>query len=284
MTDAVLHDGTTAADTHVRVEDEPGPDGVPGAIRLVTIDRPGALNALDVATMRQLLAAFEACASAAVTAEGLRVVILTGGGDKAFVAGADITALSKMSADDAREFSGLGQLLGERIESLPVPVIAAVNGYALGGGCELALACDFIYASDTAKFGQPEVKLGAMPGFGGTQRLLRRVGIARAREMLFTGDSIDAREALRMGLCNRVFEPARLLTEARRTAAAIAARAPLAIANVKRALRGGADRPLGEALAIESGLFAELFSTADLSRGMAAFLTKESQPPKWQAR
>jgi enoyl-CoA hydratase len=284
MIEAVSQDRTTAGDAHVRVEDEPGPDGNPGVVRLVTIDRPGALNALDVATVRELLAIFEACAPTAGAESGPRVVILTGGGDKAFVAGADIVALSKMSADDAHKFSRLGQLLGERIESLPIPVIAAVNGYALGGGCELALACDFIYASLTAKFGQPEVKLGAMPGFGGTQRLLRRVGIARARELLFTGDTIDAGEALRIGLCNRVFEPARLLTEARRTAAAIAARAPLAIANVKRALRAGADRPSDEALTIESELFAELFSTADLSRGIAAFVTKEKQPPKWQAR
>jgi enoyl-CoA hydratase len=284
MTDASSHGSTEAPSGYVRVLDEAGPDDGASVVRVVTIDRPGARNAIDVTMMRELIEIFEGCASSAESTPGPRVVILTGGGDKAFVAGADIEALAKMSADDARRFSRLGHRLGESIESLPIPVIAAVNGYALGGGCEVALACDFIYASDTAKFGQPEAKLGAIPGFGGTQRLMRRVGIARAREILFTGEPIDAAEALRIGLCNRVFEPARLMPETRRVALGIAARAPLAIANIKRALRRGADRPLDEALEIESDLFAELFSTADLSRGMAAFLAKEKQPPKWQAR
>jgi enoyl-CoA hydratase len=265
---------------NVRVEDAPGPDGTMGAIRIVTIDRPAALNAIDVATMRELAAVFEAC----TTTAGLRAVIVTGAGDKAFVAGADVAALAGMSPTEAHAFSELGHRVGDQLESLPMPVIAAVNGYALGGGCELALACDFIYAAETARFGQPEVRLGTIPGFGGTQRLMRRVGIARARELLFTGDSIDAAEALRIGLCNRVFAPSRLLPEALRTAAAIAARAPLAVANIKRALRDGADRPLREAHRIESELFAELFATADLQNGMRAFLAKDKQPPKWQGR
>jgi enoyl-CoA hydratase len=265
---------------NLQVVDETGPDGAPGAIRIVTVDRPAALNAIDVATMRELADVFDDCAAT----PALRAVIVTGAGDRAFVAGADVAALSTMPAEDARAFSELGHGVGERIESLAVPVIAAVNGYALGGGCELALACDFIYAADTARFGQPEVKLGAIPGFGGTQRLMRRVGIARARELLFTGDTIDAAEALRIGLCNRVCAPAKLLVDARHTAGVIAARAPLAIANIKRALRDGADRPLSEARPIETALFAELFSTADLRAGMLAFLEKDKTAPKWQGR
>jgi enoyl-CoA hydratase len=269
----------------VRVEDEPAvAGGAPGAVRLVTIDRAAALNAIDVATMRELAAVFASCAEAAALNPGLRVVIVTGAGEKAFVAGADIAALSTMTVDEAGEFSRLGHLVGERIESLPIPVIAAVNGFALGGGCELALACDFIYAAENARFGQPEVKLGAIPGFGGTQRLMRRVGIARARELLFTGDTIDAAEALRIGLCNRLFPADQLMAEARRTASQLALRAPLAIAAIKRALRGGADQPLPEALRQENELFASLFSTADLKSGMQAFLSKQKQPPPWQGR
>jgi enoyl-CoA hydratase len=272
--------GRGTAGPNVRAAYEVGPDGRVGEICLVTIDRPAALNAIDVATMRELADVFEGFSQD----PALRAVIVTGAGDKAFVAGADVQALAGMSEDDARAFSELGHRVGDRIESLAVPVIAAVNGYALGGGCELALACDFIYASDTARFGQPEVKLGAIPGFGGTQRLMRRVGIARARELLFTGETIDAGEALRIGLCNRVFEGTRLLQEARRTANAIAAAAPLAVAHVKRAVRGGADRPLSEAHQIETELFAGLFSTADLREGMRAFLAKDKQLPKWQGR
>jgi enoyl-CoA hydratase len=270
----------TATGPRVRVDDEAGPDGAAGAVRVVTIDRPQALNAIDVATMRELHAVFEACA--ATTA--LRAVIVTGAGDRAFVAGADIVALAAMSADEARDFSELGHRVGDRIESLAVPVIAAVNGFALGGGCELALACDFIYASSAARFGQPEVKLGVIPGFGGTMRLARRVGIARARELLYTGEIIDAAEALRLGLANRVVEPAALMSEARRTAAVIASRAPLAVASAKRALREGADRPLAEAARVETGLFAALFSTHDLREGLRAFLDKDKLPPRWERR
>jgi enoyl-CoA hydratase len=266
----------------VRIEDPPGPGSMVGAVRVITIDRPAAHNAIDVATMRELASVFEACASA----PALRVVIVTGAGDKAFVAGADVAALATMSSDEAGAFSELGHRVGDQIESLSVPVIAAVNGYALGGGCELALACDFIYAADTARFGQPEVTLGAIPGFGGTERLPRRIGYGRASELLFTGETIDATEALRIGLCNRVVPLDQLLVETRRTAFAIAACAPLAIANVKRALRAGADRLPGDAHRVETGLFAELFSTADLRAGMQAFLAKggDRQPPKWQGR
>jgi enoyl-CoA hydratase len=209
-------------------------------------------------------------------------VILTGAGDKAFVAGADVSELASLGPDEARALSALGHRLGAVIAALPVPVIAAVRGYALGGGCELALACDFIYVTPSARFGQPEVKLGAIPGFGGTQLLARRVGMARACELLLTGEVIDAAEALRLGLVNRVVEPAGLLAAARATAAAVAARAPLAVAEAKRALVRGAELPLGEALALEREGFAGLFATADLREGMRAFLDK--RPPKWQGR
>jgi enoyl-CoA hydratase len=275
----VSDDGGTSADT-VRVDSEPGPDGTPGAIRVISIDRPGALNAIDVATMRALGGAFRDCASA----PHLRAVILTGAGDRAFAAGADIAALSVMGPTEARAFSALGHEVAGAMESLSVPVIAAVNGFALGGGCEMALGCDFIYAADTARFGMPESKLGAIPGFGGTVRLVERIGPALARELLFSGDVIDAAEALRIGLVNRVFPPARLLPEARRAAAAIAARAPLAIARLKEALAGRAAATRGNAGPRETEMFASLFATADLRAGMQAFVAKDKQPPKWQGR
>jgi enoyl-CoA hydratase len=271
--------GSGSAGT-VRLDSEPGPDGTPGAIRIISIDRPAALNAIDVPTMRMLGEAFRDCA----TSTALRAVILTGVGERAFAAGADIAALSGMGAAEARAFSALGHEVAGAIESLPVPVIAAVHGFALGGGCEMALACDFIYAADTARFGMPESKLGAIPGFGGTVRLAERVGPARARELLFTGDIVDAAAAERMGLVNRVFPAERLLAEARRAAAAIAARAPLAIARLKEALVRRAAAGRGDAAHQEIETFAALFATADLRLGMQAFVAKDKTPPKWQGR
>jgi enoyl-CoA hydratase len=194
-----------------------------------------------------------------------------------------------MSAGQARAFSEMGHEVANRIESLSVPVIAAVNGFALGGGCEMALACDFIYATASARLGQPEVRLGAIPGFGGTQRLARRIGNARARELLFTADLIDAAEALRIGLVNRVFaDTDTLMAEARAVALRIARQAPLAVAQAKRAVRRGADRPLEEASRMEIEMFAELFDTADLRRGMRAFLNKDRNKDRsnigWERR
>jgi len=273
----------SAPEVAVRVVEEAGPDGSAGAIRVVTIDRPRALNAIDVATMQALLAAFEACA----LAPHLRVVIVTGAGERAFVAGADVAALATMSPVEAHGFSRLGHRVGAAIEALPVPVIAAVNGFALGGGCELALACDFVYAASTARFGLTEARLGVIPGFGGTVRLARRIGVARARELLFTAETIDAAEAARIGIVNRVLEPAALMTEARRVAGVICTRAPLAVASAKRALHESADLSEAEALAIEADLFSALFSTADLRTGMRAFLDKLDKaggPPVWQGR
>ncbi|HET6146942.1 MAG TPA: enoyl-CoA hydratase-related protein [Polyangia bacterium] len=249
-----------------------------GAVATVTIDRPQARNALDEATLRELLAAFEGLSASPL----LRCVILTGAGDKAFVAGADIKQMAGLGPREARAFAELGHDLGDAIEALRTPVIAAVGGYALGGGCELALACDFIYASSTAHFGQPEVNLGVMPGFGGTQRLARRVGIGRARELIYTGAIITAEEALRIGLCNAVVEPAHLLARVRAVADTIASKGPLAIADAKRAMRRGADMPLAEAHELERHLFAGLFATADQKEGMAAFLEKRA--PKFQGR
>jgi butyryl-CoA dehydrogenase len=197
---------------------------IAGFVATVTIDRPKALNALNAQTLDELTAA-------ALAIDGdpaVRVVILTGSGEKAFVAGADIAEMVGMNVTQARGFSLKGGQLGDAIERSPRPWIAAVNGFALGGGCELALCCDFIYAAKTARFGQPEVNLGVIPGFGGTQRLLRRVGLAKAKELVFSGDIVNAEEALRIGLADAVFEPAELLGKARAMAEKIASKGPLA--------------------------------------------------------
>ncbi len=253
-----------------------GPDGTPGAIRIVTIDRPSALNAIDPPTMAALLAAFEDGGRAAAADSGpgaVRVMILTGAGPRAFAAGADIAALAGMSPGEAQAFSELGHRVAATIEGLPVPVIAAVNGFALGGGCEMALACDFIFATEAARFGLPEVKLGAIPGFGGTQRLPRRIGAARAREWLYTGALVGAEEAARVGLVNRVFPGIdALMAGTRQVAAQIAAQPPLAVAQAKRAARRGLELTLPDACRLESALFAELFASDDLRRGMQAFI------------
>jgi len=201
-----------------------------GPVATVTVNRPSALNALDAATLAALVATFGGLAAT----PGVRCVILTGAGEKAFVAGADIKAMANMTPAEASTLAELSHRLGALIAGMPAPVIAAVNGFALGGGCELALCCDFIYASTSARFGQPEVGLGVVPGLGGTQLLPRRIGLARASELLFTGAVIDAQEALRLGLANAVLEPAALMPRVRAVADAIATRAPLAVAAAKR--------------------------------------------------
>jgi enoyl-CoA hydratase len=253
-------------------------DGAGGPVATVTVNRPQALNALDAATLAALVDTFAALAGE----PGLRCVIVTGAGDKAFVAGADVKAMATMTPAEAATLAGLAHRLGALIDELAAPVIAAVNGFALGGGCELALACDFIYASRAAKLGQPEVGLGVIPGLGGTQRLPRRVGLARARELLYTGAVLDADEALRIGLVNAVLEPAELMPRVRAVAEAIASRAPLAVAAAKRATRLGADVPLGAALVVERDLFSGLFATDDQKEGMRAFI--EKRPAKWRGR
>jgi enoyl-CoA hydratase len=244
----------------------------------VTLNRPEKLNALNEELVRELgerVAELSADAS-------VRVVIVTGAGDKAFAAGADIAAMSEMTPTQARAFAEMGHRVGAALETARFAVIAAVNGFALGGGCEIALACDFVYASDKAKLGQPEVNLGVIPGFGGTQRLARRVGDARARELCMTGDVVGAEDALRIGLVNAVVPHAELLPKVREVAAKIASKGPLAIAAVKRVVLRGADVPLPTANELEATAFSALFGTADQREGMRAFL--EKRPARFEGR
>lgn len=249
-----------------------------GGVGTLTINRPASLNALNSAT---LTAIANTLAEAAKDIE-LRCLVVTGAGEKAFVAGADISEMVDKDEPQGRAFGQAGQAAFAALEALNVPAIAAVNGFALGGGCELALACDFIYASTKAKFGQPEIKLGVIPGFGGTQRLLRRVGNAMARELVYTGKMVDAQEALRIGLVNAVFEPADLLMQAQKTATTIAELAPLAMAEAKRVLLRGEDAALSDAIAREAEAFGRCFATTDQKEGMQAFLAK--RPAKFTGK
>jgi enoyl-CoA hydratase len=249
-----------------------------GALAVVSVNRPEARNALDGETFDALYNAFAALERDA----SVRCAILTGAGEKAFAAGADIKAMADADPAGADLLVGHAHRLGDLLEASRLPVIAAVNGFALGGGFELALACDFIFAARGAKVGLPEVGLGVIPGMGGTQRLVQRIGVARARELIYTGALIDADAAARIGLVNEVTEPAELLPRARAVAAEIAARAPLAVAAAKRALRRGPELPLTDGLALERQLFAGLFATHDQKEGMRAFLDKRA--PVWSGR
>jgi enoyl-CoA hydratase len=242
-----------------------------GAVALITLNRPEALNALDAAVLAQL----EARIGEVARDPGARALVVTGEG-RAFAAGADIAAMQPFTAAQAGEFSRLGHRAFAALEALAVPTIAAVNGYALGGGCELALACDWIYASAKARFGQPEVNLGIVPGFGGTSRLVRRVGVAWAKEIVLTGEAIDAEQALRIGLANRVFAPEELLPAALAAGDAIAAKGPLAVAAAKRVLHQGQDADARVANALEQEAFAATFASEDRAEGMAAFLDKRA--------
>jgi enoyl-CoA hydratase len=242
-----------------------------GAAAILTLNRPAVLNALNGALLARLAQTFEALA----TDSALRAVIVTGAGERAFAAGADIAELAALQNAAAGEAQArTGQHVTELIEALPVPVIAAVNGFALGGGCELAMACDFRIASDNAKFGQPEVNLGVPPGYGGTQRTTRLLGPGTALYLCLTGEMIDAAEALRIGLVQRVVPIGDLLPEARRLAALIATKAPLAVTATKRAIRDGAALPLADALTLEARAFGAMFDTTDFREGTAAFLGK----------
>jgi enoyl-CoA hydratase len=247
-------------------------------IATVTVNRPKALNALNEETLKELLCCFEGLENDAE----VRAVILTGAGEKAFVAGADIAFMKEMGAVAARDFALLGQKVMSTIEQLSKPVIAAVNGFALGGGCELALACDIRLASEGARFGQPEVNLGVIPGFAGTQRLPRLIGKGRAKELLFTGDMIDAAEAFRLGLVNRVTAAEELLAAARELAAKIAGKGSIAIALCKDAVNNGLEMESDKACRYEADQFALCFATADQKEGMAAFL--EKRPASFQGR
>lgn len=239
-------------------------------VATLTLNRPKALNALNKATLKELLSLFDSIKDD----PRVKVVILTGAGEKAFVAGADIAEMQPIDAVTGRQFALLGHQLAAAIEDLSKPVIAAVNGFALGGGCELALCCDIRLASENARFGQPEVNLGVIPGFGGTQRLARLVGKGRASELIMTGDMIDAAEALRIGLVNKVYPLEELLAEAHKIAAKIAAKGQIAIGFAKSALRNGLESDLTRACAQEADLFGLCFATADQKEGMQAFLEK----------
>jgi enoyl-CoA hydratase len=242
-------------------------------IAVLTVNRPKQLNALDVKTLDEMEGVLAALGGGSTA----RALVVTGAGDKAFVAGADIAAMSRLGPVEARLFAELGHRVMERLERLPIPTVAAVNGYALGGGCELALACDLVYASEKARFGQPEVSLGIIPGFGGTQRLTRRVGPSRALEMVMTGDTYDAARAKEFGLALDVVPPERLLDHAREQARKIAAKGPLAVSQAKRVVHAGQDADLRTANELERQAFAALFGSEDAKEGMRAFL--EKRPP-----
>lgn len=244
----------------------------------ITVNRPNRLNALNRATLQELQRALEQ-----VEAEtAVRAVILTGAGDRAFVAGADIRELAELDARAAREYSRLGQALLRRLELLSIPVIAAINGFALGGGLELAMACTLRIAAEQAKLGLPEVKLGLLPGFGGTQRLPRLIPAGVALEMMLTGEPVTAAEALQHGLVSRVVPAAELSAAAEQLAQRIAANAPLAIGFCLEAVRRGAEMGLDAALGLESNLFALACTTQDMKEGTRAFLEKRS--PQFQGQ
>ncbi|RLA84169.1 MAG: hypothetical protein DRG31_05290 [Deltaproteobacteria bacterium] len=241
-----------------------------GNIAILKINRPKVLNALNRATLLELQGALRELAED----PQLRVLIITGEGEKAFIAGADISEMANMDAKEALEFSRLGHETLRMIEEFPWPVIAAVNGYALGGGLELALACDIILASENARLGLPEVTLGISPGFGGTQRLPRLIGKARAKELIFTGEMVDAKRAYELGIVNRVCEPGKLLEEAKALARRIAQNGPIAVKASKELVNEGLEGGLRQGEAMEIEAWANLFSTQDQKEGMKAFLEK----------
>lgn len=241
-------------------------------IYLLTVNRPKALNALNPETLEEI---GQAVGEVGRKTEA-RALLLTGAGDKAFVAGADISRMQSLSALQGKAFSELGLRTCRSLELLPIPTIAVVNGYALGGGTELAMSCDWIFASERAVFGQPEVNLGVTPGFGGTQRLTRLVGRAMAMELVTTGRQIKADEALRIGLANRVVAPEALMEAAMESARLVASRGPVAVRLAKEAVQRGQDLELDAALVLESEVFGLCFSTEDQKEGMAAFLEKRA--------
>jgi enoyl-CoA hydratase len=247
-------------------------------LAVVTIDRPKVLNALNAETLTELSEIFEELAAD----PEIRVILLAGAGDRAFVAGADIRELAALTPEEGRAYSLRGQGILRRIETLGKPVIACIQGFALGGGCELAMACTLRLAADDARLGQPEVKLGVMAGYGGSQRLTRLVGRSEGLKLLLTGSIIDAREALRIGLVDEVLPAAELMQRAEALAQEIAANAPLAVAETLRAVDEGFDLPLDLALLRESVRFGGLCATADKNEGAQAFL--EKRPPVWKGK
>ncbi len=258
-------------DARLRIDDQ-------DAIRVITVHRPERLNALDSAT----LDALHAAADAAAADPSVRVVVLTGAGPKAFVAGADIAEMSALTPAQGRDFALRGQRMMRRFERLPKPVIAMVNGYALGGGLELAMSCHLRIAADTARLGQPEIGLGLVPGFGGTQRLLRLAGRAAALELCLTGEPVDAARALQLGLVNRVVPAAELEAETMALARRLATSAPLALRGILDCILAGGECTIGEGLEYEATQFGLVFASEDMREGTRAFL--EKRQPAFQGR
>ena len=249
-----------------------------GAVAVVTVDRPDALNALDLATLTALRDRLRELAAD----EAVHAVVLTGSGDRAFIAGADIKYMHSLGVDEARAWGELGHETGRLLETMPKPTIAAVNGFALGGGCELALACDIRYASANARLGQPEVSIGIIPGWGATQRLARATGIGFAKELVFTGRMVNAGEALERGLVNAVFPPDDLMERSLDLARLLAAKSPLVLAKAKEATNRALQGDLAAALSDEADAFAELFASDDQKEGMTAFI--EKREPRFTGR
>jgi enoyl-CoA hydratase len=242
-----------------------------GAVAVVTVDRQDALNALDVATLTELRDRLGELAQD----DTVRALVLTGAGEKAFVAGADIKYMSGLDPDGAKGWGALGHEAGRLLETMPKPTIAAINGFALGGGCELALACDLRYAASRAKLGQPEINLGIVPGWGGTQRLARTCGLGVAKDLIYSGRTVDAEEALRIGLVNAIADP--VLDRALETAHALAAKSPVALALAKRLVNLAPG-----ALDVEAEEFGELFASEDAKEGLAAF--EDKREPRFTGR
>ncbi len=248
---------------------------VDGAVATITINRPKALNALNSQVLDELGATLDA-----IDLDTVRCVILTGAGDKSFVAGADIGEMSTLTKAEGEAFGKKGNDVFRKLETLPIPVIAAVNGFALGGGCEISMSCDIRICSDNAMFGQPEVGLGITPGFGGTQRLARCVSVGMAKQLIYTARNIKAEEALRIGLVNAVYPQEELMGAAKKMASTIAANAPIAVRNCKKAINDGLQTNIDDALVIEEKLFGDCFETEDQKAGMGNFLAPKDQKVK----
>lgn len=246
-----------------------------GAVGKITINREKALNALNSQVLEELDATLDA-----VNLDEVRCLILTGAGQKSFVAGADIGEMSTLTKEEGEAFGKKGNDVFRKLETFPIPVIAAINGFALGGGCEISMSCDIRICSDNAVFGQPEVGLGITPGFGGTQRLPRLVGAGMAKQLIYTGRNIKADEALRIGLVNAVYTQDALMAEAEKMAATIAKNAPIAVRNCKKAINEGLDVDMDQAIVIEEKLFGDCFETEDQKYGMAFFLDKNKDKVK----
>src|SRR5574344_760119 len=248
---------------------------VEGAVGTITINRPKALNALNSQVLDELNETLDA-----VDLDTVRCLVLTGAGDKSFVAGADIAEMSSLTKAEGEAFGKKGNDVFRKLETFPIPVIAAVNGFALGGGCEISMSCDIRICSDNAVFGQPEVGLGITPGFGGTQRLARLVGMGMAKQLVYSALNIKADEAYRIGLVNAVYPQAELMENVLKLAGKIAKNAPIAVRNCKKAMNDGISLPIEKAVEVEEKLFGDCFETHDQVEGMGCFLSREKPKPQ----